>query len=162
MHGSNAWYSSIAAWFLVLSFLILIFSKFVFANSQPEQTANSQRTHKCILTSNILKLTFNYCCNQKSIGFLFSDFQTSDIALHRRRTCLEGLPIFVRDSSDKLFLTCLVSTVWGFSLSHGCTLTVMCILFIMFYAYDLCKKFALKCSHNLKINARPTKLLLVG
>ncbi|XP_039648906.1 uncharacterized protein LOC120554221 isoform X2 [Perca fluviatilis] len=35
------------------------------------------------------------------------DEQTSDIALHRKKTCLEGLPIFVRDTAEKLFLKCL-------------------------------------------------------
>ncbi|KAI4896102.1 hypothetical protein NFI96_026135 [Prochilodus magdalenae] len=37
------------------------------------------------------------------------DKQTSNIELHRRSTSLEGLPIFVRENSKKLFLTCLVT-----------------------------------------------------
>ncbi|KAL6479421.1 hypothetical protein MHYP_G00128540 [Metynnis hypsauchen] len=37
------------------------------------------------------------------------DEQTSNIEMHRRRTSLEGLPIFVRENSRKLFLTCLVT-----------------------------------------------------
>ncbi|XP_033934346.1 uncharacterized protein, partial [Pseudochaenichthys georgianus] len=35
------------------------------------------------------------------------DEQTSDIAQQRMRMCLEGLPLFVRDSGQKLFLKCL-------------------------------------------------------
>ncbi|KAL7839343.1 hypothetical protein SRHO_G00260010 [Serrasalmus rhombeus] len=37
------------------------------------------------------------------------DEQTSNSEIHRRRTSLEGLPIFVRENSKKLFLTCLVT-----------------------------------------------------
>ncbi|XP_034557898.1 uncharacterized protein LOC117825987 isoform X1 [Notolabrus celidotus] len=35
------------------------------------------------------------------------DEQTSDITMHRSRACLEGLPLFLRDTSEKLFLKCL-------------------------------------------------------
>ena len=55
----------------------------------------------------------------------FSDLQTSDIAQQRMRMCLEGLPLFVRDSGQKLFLKCLVCTVW-LSINHKSTFNVMC------------------------------------
>ncbi|KAJ8402488.1 hypothetical protein AAFF_G00365710 [Aldrovandia affinis] len=38
---------------------------------------------------------------------LFSEEQTSDIAVHRKNTALEGLPLFVREDSGTLFKTCL-------------------------------------------------------
>ncbi|KAL7859011.1 hypothetical protein SRHO_G00141580 [Serrasalmus rhombeus] len=37
------------------------------------------------------------------------DEQTSDMALHQKRTALEGLPIFVRENSKQLFPACLVT-----------------------------------------------------
>ncbi|KAK7895675.1 hypothetical protein WMY93_021000 [Mugilogobius chulae] len=38
---------------------------------------------------------------------LFSEQQVSDVVQHRRTICLEGLPVFVRDTASKLFVTCL-------------------------------------------------------
>ncbi|KAK7895698.1 hypothetical protein WMY93_021023 [Mugilogobius chulae] len=35
------------------------------------------------------------------------DNQVSDVVQHRRTICLEGLPVFVRDTASKLFVTCL-------------------------------------------------------
>ncbi|KAG9277981.1 hypothetical protein AMEX_G5761 [Astyanax mexicanus] len=48
-------------------------------------------------------------CQDMDTLFEKLDEQTSDLALHRKRTALEGLPIFVRENSKKLFPTCLVT-----------------------------------------------------
>ncbi|KAM4528845.1 uncharacterized protein V3H82_027094 [Fundulus diaphanus] len=37
------------------------------------------------------------------------DKQTSDITSHRRQTAVEGLPIFLRDNTEKLFSRCLAT-----------------------------------------------------
>ncbi|KAK0153158.1 hypothetical protein N1851_005175 [Merluccius polli] len=37
------------------------------------------------------------------------DHQTSDIGVHRRNTSLQGLPLFLREDSEKLFRKCLLS-----------------------------------------------------
>lgn len=62
--------------------------------------------YSCLhIYSTLYSISVSAACNVSCNSL----FQTSDITVHRHTAVLKGLPLYLRDSQEKLFRNCLVS-----------------------------------------------------